>query len=198
MTEQVEIFSVHESGASDSWQWVITLSRHDTVSFSLSIDQVLWDSADDGEAVGYELPVFSTGAELFDFLQSTWLNDHEEELSAEDWLQIQSNLRAVDQHLAEQVGQAFQMSTGDTELGKSSEQLQIEKCIDAATWERNTYSGGGAMWAAVTDKKKMDHAVAVFVTDHHSQHGATPQGTHVILDKEVTFPEPANAVRSKS
>jgi len=198
MTEHVEIYSVHESGVSDSWQWVVMLSRHDTGGFRMSIDQVLWDSSEDGEGVGYELPVFTTGAELFEFAQSSWLNDHEEGLNEEDWRQIESNVRAVDKKLAEQVGQVVQLAFGHKAIEKTSEQLQIEKCIDAATWERNAHAGGGAMWAALAETKQMNQAVTVYVQEHHNQHGTTPQGTHLISGKEVTFTAAALPERAKS
>lgn len=198
MTQHVEIYSVHESGVSDSWQWVVTLSRHGTGSFRMAIDQVLWDSSDEAEGVGYELPVFSTGAELFEFAQSSWLNDHEEGLNEEDWRQIESNVRAVDQHLAEQVGQAVQLAFGPLAREKTSEQLQIEKCIDAATWARNAHAGGGAMWAALAETKEMNQAVTVYVQEHHKRYGTTPQGTHLISGKEVNFTAATIPERAKS
>lgn len=191
MTKPVEIYSAHESGVSDSWQWVVTLSRHDTGSFKLSVDQVLADTTEDVEGLSYELSVFRTGAELFEFVHSSWINDHEDGLGEQDWQKIVSNVREFDQHLADQVGQAVQLGFNPTEPQKSIEQLQIENCIDGATWERYTHSGGGAMWAALDDRKKMDQAIAAFVKEYFRQHGATPQGLHFVLDKQVTFPTPS-------
>jgi hypothetical protein len=191
MTKNVEIYSAHESGVSDSWQWLVMLSRHDTGSFKLSVEQVLADSTEDQEALSYELPVFSTGAELFEFVESSWMNDHEEGLSLEDWLQIERDVRGLDQHLATQVGLAVRLAFNPKAPEKTIEQLQIEQCIDGATWERHTHSGGGAMWAALEDKKKMNQAVSIFFKEYLRQHGTMPQGSHLVLDKEVTFPKPS-------
>ncbi|MFC7410238.1 hypothetical protein [Hydrogenophaga atypica] len=190
MDEYREIFSVHESGASDSWQWIVSISRIDIVNYRLLVYQVLWESADEDEGAFYELSAFCSGAELFKFVQSVWVNDHEEKLREEDWKQIELNLRAIDHDLADQVREAVQLAFEHVEPQESSEKQQIESCIKSATWKRNIYSGGGAMWAALADGKRMEQALSDFVREHHSRHGVTPQGVHLICGKEVTFSDP--------
>lgn len=198
MNEPIEIYEVHESGASDSWQWIVSLTRNDGQSYRLLVYQVLWDSTDENEGACYELSSFSTGAELVDFVQSAWMNDHDDGLSEQDWQQVESSIRKIDRHLAAQVGQAVQIAFGHVEPEKSSKQRQIDSRISGATWARNAYSGGGSMWAALADKNKMDQALTAFVKEHLTRHGTTPKGTHLVLGKEVTFADPATAERPNS
>lgn len=198
MNDYTEIFSADESGASDSWQWIVSLARNDGQSYRLLVYQVLWDSTDENEGACYELPTFSTGVELVEFVQSVWMNDHDDGLSEQDWQQVESSIRKIDPHLAAQVGQAVQIAFGHVEPEKSSKQRLIDSCISGATWARNAHSGGGAMWAALADKKKMDQALTTFVKEHLTRHGTTPKGTHLVLGQEVTFADSATEERPNS
>ena len=119
MSKQVEIYAVNESGASDSWQRVISLSVNDDASFSLRMDQVIWESADDGEGASHALDKFKTGAELFSFVQSFWDEDHGEGLSEEAWQEIEANIRGIDAGLADEVHQAVRVTFGHEVPAKS-------------------------------------------------------------------------------
>ena len=195
MTEYTEIFSADESGASDSWQWVFSMARNDGASYKMLVYQVLWDSTDESEGTCYELPSFNTGTELFEFVQSAWMHDHDETLHEEEWQQIESNIRRIDGNLADQVRQAVQIAFGHVEPEKTEEQRQIDNCISDAAWARNSYSGGGAMWASLADKQKMDQALTTFVKEHFTRYCTTPKGTHLILGREVTFADPTTEER---
>lgn len=198
MNEPIEIYAVHESGASDSWQWIVSLARNDGQSYRLLVYQVLWDSTDENEGACYELLSLSTGEELVEFVQSVWMNDHDDGLSEQDWQQVESSIRKIDRHLAAQVGQAVQIALGHVEPEKSSKQRQIDSCISGATWGRNAYSGAGAMWASLAEKQKMNQALTAFVKEHLTQHGTTPKGTHLILGRDVNFADPTTEERPNS
>jgi hypothetical protein len=185
--KEAQIYSLEESGVTDVWQWVISLSENDDTSFSLKMDQVIWESADDGEGASHALDKFKTGAELFSFVQSFWDEDHGEGLSEEAWQEIEANIRGIDVRLADEVRQATLVAFGHEVTAKSREQEAIDHCVASATWAREARSGGGAMWAALADRKQMDQALGEFVKAHYGQHGRVPEGVHVVLGKSVTF-----------
>lgn len=69
MIESAQLYAMYESGATGSWEWVVTLSPNEEGrSFRVCIDQVLWDAEDDAEGAFYELPTCVTGDELFEFI----------------------------------------------------------------------------------------------------------------------------------
>jgi hypothetical protein len=189
MSKEVEIYSVNESGVSDSWQWAISLSVNNDASFSVRMDQVIWESADEGEGASHALDKFKTGAELFSFVQSFWDEDHGEGLSEEAWQEIEANIRGIDARLADDVRQALRVAFGHEVPAKSQAQEAIERCVAGATWAGESRAGGGAMWAALADRKQMEQALGEFVKAHHGQHGRVPEGVHVVLGKSVTFAE---------
>jgi hypothetical protein len=179
---------MYESGVSDSWEWVVTLSPNDQGhSFRICIDQVLWDAEDDAEGAFYELSTCSNGDELFEFIDGVWQDEHAEGLTKEAWQEIELNVRKMDARLAEQLHQCVKKSFGHVEQGKIDEQLKIDQCIERAIWKRNEYSGGGAMWAAIADSKSMREAISTYVRTHHAEKSQLPEGKHLILDREVTF-----------
>jgi hypothetical protein len=186
--ESAQLYAMYESGATGSWEWVVTLSPNEEGrSFRVSIDQVLWDAEDDAEGAFYELPTCVTGDELFEFIDGVWNDEHGEGLTEEAWQEIEVNVRKLDARLAEQLHQFVQISFGHEEAEKSGEQLQIDQCIEGAIWKRNEYSGGGAMWAAIADSKRMREAISTYVRTHHAEKRQLPEGKHLILDREVTF-----------
>lgn len=187
MKNIIPIYSVHESGATDSWEWSVYLVKNNKDSYQLLIHQVLWDGEEDFEPGSYELSSLSTGSELFEFLQSAWKNAHEQGLDEEAWQEIVNSIQKLDALLANQVQQAAHLEFGNVDPVKSIEQLLIEQCIEGAAWDHQTFSGGGAMWGAFADRQRVQKAVSAYVRAYYAQHGNAPEGPHKILEKSVTF-----------
>ena len=187
MTDLYPIYEAFESGFTGSWQWTIFISKNDDGSYQLFIDQSIWDSNDDAEPVSYKLVSFRTGIKLFDFLQSTWYGAHWEELDIGAWQEIISNIGKLDSDLAAQVMQALQINGDDILPIKTAEVLAIEHCAKSARWDKLLYSGGGEMWATISESRKMQDAVLRYVTNYYQQRKKLPEGEHKIIDITVTF-----------
>ena len=177
MNDLIEIYAAHESGVSGSWEWVVSMSSNQDGTYRLVIDQVLWDSDEDAEPATYELTTFNTGEQLFQFLQSTWQEEHCEGLEERDWQDIETNIRKFDENLADQVNH------------ESEKQALIQRCVEGATWEQNLRAGRGAMWAAIADRPKMIEAVSSYVRDYYALKECVPEGEHQVQEKIVTFPK---------
>jgi hypothetical protein len=189
MDKPVEIYAVQESGVSGSWEWFVSMSSNQDGTYRLVVDQVLWDGDEESEPASYELTTFNTGEQLFEFLQSTWQQEHGEGLEEGDWQAIETTIRKFDEHLANEVNRQSRTVFGHVEPVKSESQMQIAHCIEAATWEKSTYAGGGAMWAAIAERKKVVEAVSAYVRDYYAQKGEVPEGQHQVKELIVTFTE---------
>lgn len=97
------IFEEYESGVTGSWVWEAVLSVHLEGGFSIDLQQVLWDSDEDAEPSNYTLERFSTGRELFEFLQHAWIIEHQEPIDSAMWHAIAENVRPYHNHLADQI-----------------------------------------------------------------------------------------------
>jgi hypothetical protein len=188
MSDPLQLYSIHESGAIGSWEWTVQLFQNADGSCRAVLEQMLWEDAGDAEAGFYELEKFSHGAELVEFLQDAWSNDHEEALDDVAWQEMVNALGAKHGPLASQVSRAVQVMTAKADSVRKSELTLVDRCIQAAVWERDRYSGGGAMWAAIGEGRRMHDAISAYVRKYHGQHGVVPEGRHEILGKAVTFP----------
>ncbi len=188
MSDLVEIHTVYESGFSGSWEWVIYLASNDDGSFRLLLGEHIWDGEDDEEPRSFELPSFRTGSELLEFLQKSWVAEHDQLLDEADLQEIVRGIQKFDAGLGEQVLQAIKDSDEEAESGKTGVELLMERCAEGARWKKPAPSGGGAMWYAIADYRKMSSAVSEYVNFYYSQHGVLPEGVHSVLEREVTFP----------
>ena len=189
MDKPVEIYAVQKLSVSGSWEWVACMSSNQDGTYRLVVDQVLWDGDEEPEPASYELTTFNTGEQLIEFLHSTWQQEHGDGLEEGDWQAIETNIRKFDEHLANEVNHQSRTVFGHVEPVNSEGQMQIHHCIEAATWEKNSYYGCGAMWASIAERKKAVEAVSAYVRDHYAQRGEVPEGKHQVKELTVSFPE---------
>jgi hypothetical protein len=96
----VVIFSLHESGAVDSWTWDATLSRNADASFTVELFQTALDGNQEDCLGPYRLSALTTGSELYDFLHSSWQDSHESSIDREDWASIVAEVAKLSPDLA--------------------------------------------------------------------------------------------------
>lgn len=198
-SQPARILYVSESGVVDSWTWEAWLSRTADGSYSAELAPVVDETADDGELRAYQLSSFRVGQELFDFLESSWLNDHEDPLEEAHWSEIVESIRPFDIALAEEVRDARERWLKELDNDDPEPATAMQRCIAAATWKRTTYSGGGAMWAAIGESQRGRAAIASFVQEYFKAHNRLPSSSHQVrvasersgvFDALVQFPEP--------
>jgi len=167
------------SGATDSWVWDLWLTRVDEATYSAELVMSLFDRNSEDELPSFLLPVFSDGAELYHFLDSSWRNENEEGLDQEDLDHISKALRDIDVSLYN----GFQNGlSGDSEEIDNNDEIEVESailaCIANAQWDRHQFGGGGAMWASIGQESRGRAAVTYFVNKYHSENWQLPIGLH--------------------
>jgi hypothetical protein len=159
MTEH-EILRVYESGVVDDWEWVGTLSDLGGGQYAFLLEQVPQVECSDS----HFLEQFSTGDELVEFVQGAWW-----EGSFEYWPEVIQGIAAIAQPLALEVIQALE----ESELDKPSPE---KEWAARATWERRTFGGGGAQWAAIAEGLRGRAAILHYIR----QCEKLPTGLHRI------------------
>jgi hypothetical protein len=178
------ILERHESGASDSWSWEASLSRSSDGSYRAELSQQLWDGDDDTEPSVYESHPLRSGRELFEFLQASWITEHEEPLDEEAWREVVESVESVDAALGGELRAAVGEEFGEPADAPRRPPTALQQCVAGATWERTQHSGGGAMWASVADSRRAEQALAFFIHRFQNAHGMLPRGPHHV---RVTF-----------
>lgn len=173
-----KILERHESGASDSWSWEAWLSRSSDGSYRAELRQQLWDGDEDTEPSVYESHPLRSGREFFEFLQSSWINEHEEPLDEEAWGEVVESVESVDAALAGEIRTAVGEEFDEPVDEPLRSPTALQRCVAGATWERTQHSGGGAMWARIAESRRANQALAFFVHTFQNAHGTLPRGPH--------------------
>ncbi len=191
---EVTVLEKSEFGASDSWTWYATIWRGPDGSYSARLEQVMDASysegglhdeeLDDEEDVSrFEVRGLVDGAALCDFLNSSWLQAHDEILGAEDWAEIVGAVRALDHRLAQEIEEAVER---DLEREPTPKELRIADWVSRARLTSSEPNGESGRWAHVARyarAARANKAIAFYVQQYFNSAGDLPRGAHRIVVK---------------
>ena len=195
-----EILRVSESGVTDMWDWVGTLTVIGSGQYTFLIKQdVFYTASSSVEPFYHSLDKFSEGSELFEFIQSAYCEEHFENLEMKEWLEIILNISKIDEKLAYSVAHSLQEEFDEEPVYV---ELSIEeKWVEKASWERRKHSGGGAGMARARENLQGKAAILFYVRRYLEQYKELPTGLHHILvtlgyTAEADCPPPHQARQS--
>lgn len=184
-SEEKLLLSEHEYGAVDSWEWRAAIERVQD-GWRARMELVSWMSGDEIEEQCYELSPVESGTQLFEFLESSWLDNHEEGLEEEQWLEIAEELDDADPVLGEEFRQAIAEEFSLEPAEASTDERLLNDLVRRATYTKTERGGGGAMWATIADSLLARSAIAHFCENYRLKYGRFPTGTHRVT---VSFGE---------
>ena len=184
-----EILRVGESGVADSWDWVGRLLQGADGFYSFELKQELFTEGGAEGPYCHTLDRFSTGRDLFEFIQEAWSEEHFEGLEREHWQEILQSLEEIDQNLMMEVNVTINSEFDNAfETPKPDSLSPSEELARRAIWEETKFGGGGAMWASIAEGLRARAAIQFYVDRYVSDHGKLPQGDHSV---RVRFGSPA-------
>lgn len=175
------IFTISESGCSDSWTFQGEVSRNANGTFNCLIFKESDSSSDevDLDPLKETLQELESGAELFEFVQDIWRQENCDSPSVEFWREAVLELEGFDRALANELAQAIIDHECD-DIGFSGDDNAVTKHVRMARWQKKDFGGGGGIWAAIGNHRLAETAVAYYVKKYIQAKGHLPFGEHHI------------------
>lgn len=173
-----DILNAHEYGATDSWEWVGTLVKKSDGVFSFELYQILSTEGGEDGPNCHSLDQFTSGDELFEFIQGAWREETFEGLAEDQWQEVVHALDYADTSLAAEVAAAIKAEFH--EEAEPQKPSTAEMLAKSAIWERTKFGGGGAQWAAIAERLRAGVAIQFYVDHYLKTHGKLPHGEHSV------------------
>jgi len=168
----------------NTWTWDADLYRLADGAYRVTLTQCPGAPGDE-DWVASEQDGLRDGSNLFEFLRSSLAREPDETLTKAAWRKVAKLVKKADGALGAGFEAAISEEFNPRELEKlpgPPEPLNpFENFMKSATWERPSFGGGGAMWAAIAFRLRMETAVAVYASRYLAANGVLPQGPHRVV-----------------
>jgi hypothetical protein len=164
------------------WSWDAALSKFSDATYHLVVTQSPGAPGDeDWDAAETSGPL--SGDDLFSFLHGAWIEHTAETLGEKQWLAVASRIRRRDKTLAGQFSSAVQREfhpVPEPEHVPSALDLELQKCVQGATWSESGGGGAGGLGMVVFTKLRRQ-AAHMYAARFRDEHGVLPSGTHHVV-----------------
>ena len=190
--DPVLLYESSDSGMTGSWSWRIWLDRNANGTYRLSLDCDVWDDfAEDGgsedEPTSYELESFTSGQELFEFVDTAWSSEHGEGLDEDAWSEV---LDALELAAPELVAELTELALPDRMTpNQTTAAAVLDAWVEAAHWDEPELRDLASRWSAWGEIRQMNAQLESYARAYQRKHGHLPTGEHEVAGQRVVFPD---------